>query len=91
MRLVLDDAFAASLATQDAELHITHPDQGTGSFDIHAAGQPFPAQSNNSGRWKTIVYELSRPDFAKDDSGAHVRLNARGSDLTLHMVAVARK
>ena len=91
MRLVLDDAFAASLATQNAELHITHLDQGTGSFDIHAAGQTFHAQSNNSGRWKTIVYELSRPDFGKDDSGAHVRLNARGSDLTLHMVAVARK
>lgn len=90
MQLVLDDTFAASLATQTAELRVTYLDRGTGSFDIQAAGQTFRAQCGDSGRWKTIAWELSRPAFRKTGSGAHLRLRALGTDLVLHMVEVSR-
>ncbi len=90
MQLTLDDAFAASLATQTAELRVTYLDRGTGSFDIQAAGQTFHAQCNDSGRWKTSAWELSRPVFGKDDARAHMILRALGADLILHMVEVTR-
>lgn len=91
MQLVLDDTFAASLATQTAELRVTYLDRGAGSFDIQAAGRTYHAQCSASGRWKTLAWELSRPVFGKDDSNAHVSLRALGSDLILHMVEVAGK
>ena len=91
MQLALHEAFAASLATQDAELRVTYLDHGTGSFDIQAAGQTYHAQCSDSGRWKTITWELFRPDFKKADSGVHLCLRALGGDLTIHMVEVARK
>jgi hypothetical protein len=91
MQLVLDPAFAASLATQTAELRVTYLDRGTGSFDIQAASQTFHAQCSDSGRWKTITWELSRPVFGKTDSRAHISLRALGADLTLHMVEITRK
>jgi hypothetical protein len=91
MQLVLDDTFAACLATQPAELRVTYLDRGTGSFDIQAAGQTFHAQCSDSGRWKTSAWKLSRQVFGKADSGAHISLRALGADLTLHMVEIIRK
>ncbi|MCX7006438.1 MAG: hypothetical protein NTY53_04185 [Kiritimatiellaeota bacterium] len=91
VQLVLDDTFAASLATQTAELRVTYLDRGTGSFDMQAAGRAFHVQGSDSGRWKTIAWELSHPVFEKDDASAHLRLRALGADLILHMVEVARK
>jgi hypothetical protein len=91
MQLVLDDRFAASLATQAAELRITYLDRGTGAFDVQAAGQTFHAQCSDSGRWKTVTWELTRPVFPKTDARVHVSLRALGAGLTLHMVEVVRK
>jgi hypothetical protein len=91
LQLMLDDSFAASLATQTAELRVTYLDRGTGSFDIQAASQTFHAQCSDSGRWKTSAWELSRPVFGKGDPAAHVSLNALGADLILHMVEITRK
>jgi hypothetical protein len=90
MQLVLNEAFAASLATQAAELRVTYLDHGNGSFDIQAAGQTYQAQCSDSGSWKTMTWELSRPDFDKAGSGVHLCLRALGGDLTVHMVEVAR-
>ena len=91
MQLVLDDRFAASLATQAAELRVTYLDSGTGTFDVQAAGQTFHVQCSDSGRWKTVARELPRPVFPKNDASAHVSLHALGADLIVHMVEVARK
>jgi hypothetical protein len=91
MQLVLDDRFAASLATQAAELRVTYLDRGTGAFEIQAAGQTFHAQCSDSGRWKTIAWELTRPVFQKTEASAHVSLRALEDDLTVHMVEVVRK
>jgi hypothetical protein len=91
MQLVLDDRFAASLATQAAELRVTYLDHGTGAFDVQASGQTFHAQCSDSGRWKTIAWELTRPVFPKTDASVHVSLRALGADLTVHMVEVVRK
>jgi hypothetical protein len=44
MELELDDSFAASLATQAAELRVTYLDQGAGEFDVRAAGGATPDQ-----------------------------------------------
>lgn len=91
MQLVLNKYFAASLATQSAELRVTYLDHGHGTFNIQAAGQTFQGQCSDSGRWKTMTWELSRPDFGKADSGVRLCLRALGSDLTVHMVEVTRQ
>ena len=91
MQLVLDDRFATSLATQAAELRVTYLDHGTGAFEVQAAGQTFHAQCSDSGRWKTVAWELTRPSFPKNDASAHVSQRALGADLTVHMVEVVRK
>jgi hypothetical protein len=91
MHLVLDDAFAASLATQTAELRVTYLDRGKASFDVQAAGQTLHEQCTDSGRWKTATWQLQSPIFAKDNSRAHIILNALGADLILHMVEVTRQ
>ena len=91
LQLALDDTFAASLATQTAELRVTYLDRGAGSFDVQTAGRTFHASCADSGRWKTIIWDLSRPLFTKVVSGAHVILRAHEADLILHMVEVTRK
>lgn len=91
MQFVLDDTYAASLATQSAELRVTYLDCVACSFEIGTAGRTFHAQCSDSGRWKTIAWEFPRPVFTKSDSGAHVSLRANGADLILHMVELTRK
>lgn len=91
LQLVLDDSFAASLATQAAEIRVTYLDRGTGAFDVQAAGQTFQAQCSDSGRWKTVAWEMSHSVFPKTEASAHVSLRALGEDLIVHMVEVARK
>ena len=91
MQLVLDERFAASLTTQAAELRVTYLDRGTGAFEVQADGQTFHAQCSDSGRWKTVAWELTSPVFPKSDASAHVSLRALGADLTVHMVEVVRK
>ena len=91
MQLMLEDRFAASLTAQTAEVRVTYLDRGTGAVEVQAAGKTFRTQCTNSGRWKTAAWELSRPAFAKDSSGAHLRLHALGAELTVHMVEVTRK
>jgi len=91
IQLALDDRFAASLATQAAELRVTYLDSGTGAFEVQAPGQTFHAQCSDSGRWKTVAWELPRPVFPKNDASAHVSLRALEADLIVHMVEVVRK
>lgn len=91
MQLVLDHSFAASLATRAVELRITYLDRGTGAFEVQAAGQTFDIQCTDTGRWRTIARDLSRPVFGKADAGAHVTMRALGADLTVHMIELVRK
>jgi hypothetical protein len=91
IQLALDDRFAASFTTQAAELRVTYLDSGTGAFGVQAAGQTFHVQYSDSGRWRTVVWELPRPVFPKNNASAHVSLRALGADLIVHMVEVVRK
>lgn len=82
-KFALDPDFARSLAGGKALVRVTFLDQGTGAFIVHTAGHNFPGTSSNSGRWKTVEFEVDGADAAQ--------IAIEGdSDLTLHMIEVSR-
>jgi hypothetical protein len=85
----LDDAFARSLAPGKPLLRVTYLDRGTGVFTVQAAGREFRVQLGDSGRWKSVQFDIARGQLTANAAGAH--LSIRGErDVTLHMVEVLR-
>jgi hypothetical protein len=81
VRFALDPDFAHSL--KKASVRVIYLDRGAGSFTLHAVGREFPAKLSSSGRWKTAEFEANQP---ADEFAITV-----DTDVTLHMVEVARK
>ena len=82
-KFALDPDFAHSLAGKKAAVRVTFLDQGSGVFTVHIAGHNFPGKLSNSSRWKTVEFEMDGVDAAQ--------IVIEGdTDLTLHMIEVAR-
>jgi hypothetical protein len=89
VKFALDGAFARSLAGRKAILRVIYFDQGNGTFRARASGRTFEVKLGNSGRWQTAEFEIDSAAFTADGDGAHVVIDG-GTDLTLHMIEVAR-
>jgi hypothetical protein len=80
VKFALDADFARSL--KKATVRVTYLDRGAGAFTLRAAGQDFQGKLTGTGGWKTVQFETRQPP-------ADLAI-AADSDLTLHMVEVAR-
>jgi hypothetical protein len=88
-RFTLDADLARSLAGGSAVLRVVYLDRGAGRFTVTASGTTFEQALGGSGRWKTAEFAIDRAAFAANAGGASVVIEAE-SDLTLHMIEVAR-
>lgn len=80
VKFEIDPAFARSL--KKATVRVTYLDGGTGSFTLRTAGQEFQGKLAGTGRWIAAQFDASQPP-------AELAITA-DTDLTLHMVEVAR-
>lgn len=90
MNLVLNSAFLTSLSAQEAVITTTYLDEGTGTLAVIAGGETFSATLGNTGQWKTLAGTVSGAALTPNGQGGHIRLNATGQQVTLHMVEVTR-
>ncbi len=88
-KFALDDTFARSLDGTKVTIRVVFLDRGTGSFTVRASGSQFTGTLSDSGRWKTVEFEVAHAKFTAEAIGAHVAIGS-GVDLTLHMIEVTR-
>ena len=88
-KFALDPDFARSLAGKKAAVRMTFLDQGSGAFAVRIANRKFPGKVSNSGRWKTLEFEIDGASLAVGGDGAQIVTEGE-SDLTLHMLEIVR-
>ncbi len=89
MRLVLDPAFAASLA-DDAAIRVIYLDKADGTLRINVSDHDAQQELTGTGRWREFIVPDAGDALTQTGNEVPIEIHANDAPIHLHMVEVQR-